>query len=130
MYQELISQINSEVDSMNELINIVSAMPELEGLIRTQTHAPRTAILVFPYELSVYKRNVAAMLNAGWKQFGDLEACSHGDTAIATFYKGETRWTGIVISMHLDVTAEGSTCKRTLLGYEQRPVYEITCLEA
>jgi len=129
MYESLIENIERNIEKEHELMTLIRALPELEGIERTQTYDERMFILVMPYDYEMFKRNRAALLAAGWKQAGDIDT-TQGGNGIVTFYQGANRWVGFAISIHLEVDLPGATCKRNLLGYEQKPVYEIVCLNA
>lgn len=129
MYQKLIDEIENDIIGLQQLYAAINTLPKLEGVFHMQVCDRDTIILSMPHNMEVFKVNQARLVEAGWKLNG-INPSYDATCAIAKFYQGENWWTGKVISIHLYTGVEGATCKRTLLGYEQRPVYEITCLEA
>jgi hypothetical protein len=130
MYQTLIDQIENNIENTKRLLEIVRCLPELEGIKRTQPHDEKSVIVTMPYDYEMFRRNAETLKAAGWKQYGEINLSDDGVSGLITFYLGDSRWTGFVLSVHMHTDYEGATCKRSLLGYEQKPVYEITCLEA
>lgn len=130
MYQNLIDEIESNIAEAQKLIDVVRNLPELDGIVRTQQYDERQVIMTAPYDYQILKRNAENLIAAGWKQYGEISPTQDGHAGLVTFYLGDSRWTGFVISMHMETDLPGATCKRNLLGYTQQAVYEITCLEA
>jgi hypothetical protein len=74
------------------------------------------------------KRTVleAQLVELGWTKTDE------GPDADNTSYGVKFTYPGIVgkVVIRMDPTAEGSTCKLNLIGFEKKPVYEFSCLDA
>jgi hypothetical protein len=122
MMEQLIVTIEKEIQSHTRMRDVLQTLPPLEGLKRCQSHKPGDVILVFPYDLEAFQRNRAILETAGFTWDKDLTIKPHCGEVITNFTLDALR-----IIVFLDPDVEGSTCQKSVIGYENKPIYEVIC---
>lgn len=125
MYEELIASIESHRKQAEALEAEIRNLPELEGIVNIHHAWDSCVIVAFPYDLNMFSRNRAKLEAAGWVCDNRLEIVPSCGEALPDFHKG-----GLTLAVHLNPGYSGSACKRSVIGYEKKPIYEVTCLEA
>jgi hypothetical protein len=124
MYEDLLNQLDKNKAKLDAKREAIEALPELEGVLYGSTFTDWVS-LSFPYKHELFNANKETMTAAGFRFMHE----SHLDNGTyEQVYYSEN---------HTDVTlyyrpeAEGSTCKRNLIGYKKpEPIYEVTCMDA
>jgi hypothetical protein len=122
MIEELIVTIETEIQSHTRMRDVLQGLPALEGLKRCQSHKPGEVILVFPYDMEAFHRNRAILETAGFTWDGDLTIKPHCGEVITNFTLD-----ALEITVFLDPDEAGSTCQKSIIGYENKPIYEVIC---
>jgi ABC-type microcin C transport system duplicated ATPase subunit YejF len=122
MIEKLIAEIEQDIASHTEMREVLQTLPSLEGLQRAHVYRPGNVILTFPYDLEAFQRNRAILETAGFTWDGDLTIKPSCGEVITDFTLG-----ALEITVFLDPDVEGSTCQKSIIGYENKPVYEVIC---
>ena len=126
MYTNLISKLETEMETQRLMLETLRTMPELEGINRMQpAYRAGMIILLMPYDLPMFHRNREKLEALGFAWDGNQSVSPHCGDIITYFTKGN-----LEISIHINPDLAGSTCKKNLIGYEQKPIYEVTCMDA
>jgi hypothetical protein len=125
MYEKLLKEIETEITLHRHVIDLLESIPELEGIYNMFTYKPGSLIYSMPYDLQMFERNKNKLVENGWEFDGDMEVKPFCGAIMPEFTKE-----GIRISFQINPVYSGSTCKRTVIGYEKTPIYEVTCMEA
>jgi hypothetical protein len=125
MNEQLIANIQKQIEAFTALAQVAAEIPELVG-----TTGPGNALGSYsfgfeaPYNTETIKINRERVEAAGWKLARERQWADDG--TLGQFYRKD----GYEIDIFYRPRYAGSTCKLTILGYEQKPIYEVTCLDA
>jgi hypothetical protein len=125
MNEKLIANIQKQIESLSALAEIAAEIPELIGVT-----GPGSALggNVFgfeaPYNFETIKQNCEILETAGWSFRREYQWADDG--TLGQFYHKD----GYELDIFYRPRYVGSTCKLNILGYEQKPIYEVTCLDA
>jgi hypothetical protein len=124
MYYKVISQIEKEIIAYTEMLALLRTLPDLE-IVWQQTYRGGEIILCQPYDLDMFHRNRVILENLGFVWNKDLSVSPSCGEILTEFTRGNLK-----IRFQIDPGYEKSTCKRSVIGHEPKPIYEITCLDA
>jgi hypothetical protein len=125
MYEDLKERIKKELEAAQNMLLAVETLPELEGNVLP--HPSHNTILSgMPNNREFFQVNRARLEAAGW-QYKHTMTNKNDGNLIVDFWNAEY---SIEFTMILYPDMPGATCKRNLIGYEQKPIYEVTCMDA
>jgi hypothetical protein len=125
MNEQLIANIKRQIENFTALAQVAAEIPELVGVT-----GPGSALggNVFgfeaPYNTETIKQNREILEAAGWKFSREYQWKDDG--TLGQFFRKD----GYEIDIFYRPRYAGFTCKLNILGYEQKPIYEVTCLDA
>ena len=120
----ILDQLTKEQDHLTQLIEAVKDLPDLEKIYNTSPFDNRGVIITMPCDLEAFGRNRDKLLAAGWEWDKNMSVHPHCGEIMPDFWKG-----GAYLYFHINPDYSGSTCKKRIIGHEEKPVYEIVCLE-
>jgi hypothetical protein len=125
MNEKLIANIRGQIERLNALAQFATEIPELVG-VTGHGNVIGGASFGFeaPYNTEAIKQNREILEAAEWKLVRERQWTDDG--TFGQFYHKDDHELDIFYRPNY----VGSTCKLNILGYEQKPIYEVTCLDA
>jgi hypothetical protein len=125
MNEQLIATIGKQIERLNALAEFAAEIPELVG-VTGHGNVIGGASFGFeaPYNTETIRQNREILEAAGWKLNRERQWTDDG--TFGQFYRKD----GYELDIFYRPNYAGSTCKLNILGYEQKPIYEVTCLDA
>jgi hypothetical protein len=125
---ELLLDVEKEIGNLESIRALVQRIPaELVHVYQTcACGITRTILLSLPNNKDSKAETVSSLKDYGWKVLEEEVDKSSGDFTVELSHPECSGY--LKLYFHPDIT--GATCKRQVIGYSNKPIYAITCMEA
>jgi hypothetical protein len=122
MNRKVIDEVERDILKQQDLLVILLLLPDLEGINTIHPYAPGQVIIDMPYDLQKFQVIRETLEAVGFTWDNDLSVSPHCGEILTDFTLRD-----IKLSFQIDPGLPGSTCKKRIIDYEKKPIYEIVC---